>query len=42
MYSLLRPMLFHLDPETAHHVTLRGLSALNSFGIEPHRRKAHT
>jgi dihydroorotate dehydrogenase len=33
MYSLLRPALFHLDPETAHHVTLRGLSVLNSSGI---------
>ncbi len=27
MYSLLRPLLFRLDAETAHHVTLRGLAA---------------
>jgi len=33
MFSLLRPALFHLDPETAHHVTLRGLSALHSLGM---------
>jgi dihydroorotate dehydrogenase len=28
MYSVLRPLLFRLDAETAHHVTLRGLAAL--------------
>lgn len=33
MFSLLRPALFRLDPETAHHLALRGLSALNSFGL---------
>ncbi len=33
MYSLLRPALFRLDPETAHDLALRGLSALNSFGF---------
>lgn len=27
MYSVLRPLLFRLDAETAHHVTLRGLTA---------------
>ncbi len=28
MYSVLRPLLFRLNAETAHHVTLRGLAAL--------------
>jgi dihydroorotate dehydrogenase len=33
MYSLLRPALFQLDPETAHHLTLGGLKAAYSFGL---------
>ncbi len=33
MYSLLRPALFKLDPETAHHLTLGGLNALYSLGL---------
>jgi dihydroorotate dehydrogenase len=33
MYSLLRPALFQLDPETAHHITLGGLNALYSLGL---------
>jgi dihydroorotate dehydrogenase len=33
MYSLLRPALFQLDPETAHHFTLGGLNALYSLGL---------
>ena len=33
MYSLLRPLLFRLDPETAHHLTLGGLKAAHSFGL---------
>ena len=33
MYRLLRPALFRLDPETAHHLTLTGLKAANSFGL---------
>lgn len=33
MYSLLRPLLFRLDPETAHHLTLGGLKAAYSFGL---------
>jgi dihydroorotate dehydrogenase len=33
MYSLLRPALFQLDPETAHHLTLGGLNALYSLGL---------
>jgi dihydroorotate dehydrogenase len=40
MYSLLRPALFQLDPETAHHLTLGGLNAMYSLGfsgvITPH------
>lgn len=31
-YSLLRPLLFKLDPETAHHVSLSGLSLLAQLG----------
>lgn len=33
MYSLLRPALFRLDPETAHHLTLNGLQAAYSLGL---------
>jgi dihydroorotate dehydrogenase len=33
MYSLLRSALFHLDPETAHHITLGGLNVLHSLGL---------
>lgn len=33
MYSLLRPLLFRLDPETAHHLTLGGLRAACSLGL---------
>jgi dihydroorotate dehydrogenase len=32
-YVLLRPLLFRLDAETAHGVTLRALDALNRFGL---------
>ncbi len=31
-YTLLRPLLFKLDPETAHHVSLSGLSLLARLG----------
>lgn len=31
MYSLLRPLLFSLDPETAHHITLQLLRAAGNF-----------
>src|SRR3989338_7932553 len=34
MYSLLRPLLFRLDPETAHHLTLGGLKAAHSLGLD--------
>ncbi|HEX7454943.1 MAG TPA: quinone-dependent dihydroorotate dehydrogenase [Gallionella sp.] len=33
MYSLLRPVLFQLDPETAHHLTLSSLQAAYSLGL---------
>lgn len=32
MYSLLRPLLFKLDPETAHAVTLKSLDLLHKAG----------
>ena len=32
MYALARALLFKLDPETAHHVTLRALAAAHSVG----------
>ena len=35
MYSLLRPLLFSLDPETAHHFTLNALQAANKLGLLP-------
>ena len=37
LYSLARPLLFALDPETAHHVALRfsGLAALVSPSVPP-------
>jgi dihydroorotate dehydrogenase len=34
MYSLLRPLLFRLDAETAHHFTLVALSALRKLGLQ--------
>ena len=33
IYSLLRPLLFALEPETAHHVTLRSLALLSRIGL---------
>src|SRR5689334_17913346 len=35
MYPLARPLLFALDPETAHHVTLSALRALSRAGLLP-------
>ncbi len=35
MYSLIRPLLFTLDPETAHHVTLATLRAAHKLGLLP-------
>lgn len=31
MYSLLRPLIFQLSPETAHHLVIRALSAMQSM-----------
>ncbi|MBI5431072.1 MAG: quinone-dependent dihydroorotate dehydrogenase [Nitrosomonadales bacterium] len=33
MYSLLRPALFRLDPETAHHLTLDSLRMARTLGL---------
>ena len=33
MYSLLRPLLFKLDPETAHNLSLNGLDFANKIGL---------
>lgn len=33
MFSLLRPALFQLDPETAHHLVLGTLKTLHTFGV---------
>src|SRR3970040_2360501 len=35
IYSLVRPLLFALEPETAHHVTLRSLAFLSRVGLPP-------
>ena len=35
MYNLLRPLLFALDPETAHHVTLDSLRTAHRMGLLP-------
>jgi dihydroorotate dehydrogenase len=35
MYSLMRPLLFALDPETAHRVTLAALARLDRLGLVP-------
>ena len=33
IYSHIRPLLFRLDPETAHHLTLDGLNLLRKTGL---------
>ncbi len=33
MYPLLRSVLFRLEPETAHHITLGGLNMVRSLGL---------
>lgn len=33
LYSLIRPLLFTLDPETAHHVTLNALQTAHRLGL---------
>ena len=35
LYSLVRPLLFSLEAETAHHFTLEALSQLNRLGLVP-------
>ncbi|MBI5919596.1 MAG: quinone-dependent dihydroorotate dehydrogenase [Nitrosomonadales bacterium] len=35
MYPLIRPLLFSLAPETAHHVTLDGLQTAHRLGLLP-------
>jgi dihydroorotate dehydrogenase len=35
LYSLLRPLLFKLNPETAHHITLDGLQSAYKIGLLP-------
>ena len=35
MYSLLRPLLFCLDPETAHRVTMKAMRRLDRLGLVP-------
>jgi len=35
MYTLLRPLLFKLDPETAHHLTLDALQTAYRLGLLP-------
>ncbi|CAG4882429.1 dihydro-orotate oxidase, FMN-linked [Georgfuchsia toluolica] len=39
-YCLIRPLLFRLDAETAHEITLAGLKRLNSLGLLPVTRTA--
>src|SRR5215203_4288172 len=34
-YALLRPLLFSVDAETAHELTLASLKRLNAFGLLP-------
>lgn len=33
LYRLLRPLLFRLDPETAHNLTLGGMARLHALGL---------
>src|SRR5512135_647279 len=33
LYSILRPLLFRLDAETAHHFTLNGLQVAHRLGL---------
>ena len=42
LYSLIRPLLFQFDAETAHHLTLRSLATLHRLHIAPfgHQAKA--
>jgi dihydroorotate dehydrogenase len=42
IYSLLRPLLFSLDPETAHHATLDSLQRAHKLGLLCARHPAGT
>ena len=37
-YGLVRPLLFRLEAETAHHLTLETLQKLNALGLVPAAR----
>ena len=41
LYSLIRPLLFQFDAETAHHLTLRSLATLHRLHIAPFGHGAH-
>lgn len=41
-YALIRNLLFTLEPEHAHALTLRGLNVAQRFGLLPHADAAHT
>jgi dihydroorotate dehydrogenase len=41
-YALLRPALFALEAETAHHLTLQSLKALQRVGVVPARTRTAT
>jgi len=41
IYSLIRPLLFLLPPETAHHFTLKSLSWLYKIGLYPQKDLNH-
>lgn len=40
LYPLIRPLLFQLDAETAHHLTLRTLATLHRLHIAPFSHRA--
>lgn len=42
LYSLVRPILFRLDPETAHNLTLRLLEYAQRLGVLPTKRYSST
>ncbi len=39
LYHLIRPLLFRLDAETAHHLTLRALDLLHRTHLHPFRQR---
>ena len=42
LYTLLRPLIFQLDPETAHNFSLKALYAANQFGLIPKQKLCET